>query len=47
MKVILRVPDEGYLRVPDEGYFEEPSSGMLRITFIRYTQNNLHQVCSE
>jgi hypothetical protein len=24
-----------------------PSSGRLRITFIRYTQNNLHQVRSE
>jgi hypothetical protein len=46
MKVILSVPDEGYferhlmkviLSIPDEGY----------ITFIRYAQNNLHQVLSE
>jgi hypothetical protein len=48
MKVILSVPDEGYferhlmkviLSVPDEG--------TLRITFIRYAQNNLHQVRSK
>jgi hypothetical protein len=32
------------LNVPDEGYFE---SGTLKVTFIRYVQNNLHQVRSK
>jgi hypothetical protein len=32
MKVILRAPDEGY-----------SEQAPLRITFIKYAQNNLHQ----
>jgi hypothetical protein len=50
MKVILSVPNEGYSSVPDEGYSSVPdegSSGTIRIAFIRYDQNNLHQVRSD
>jgi hypothetical protein len=35
------------LSVPDEGCSEYPSSGTLRISFIMYAQNILHQVRSE
>jgi hypothetical protein len=30
-----------------DAFLESPSSGTLKITFIRYTQNNLHQVHSK
>ena len=28
-------------------FLKSPSSGTLKITFIWYAQNNLHQVCSK
>jgi hypothetical protein len=38
---------KGILRVPDVGLSESPSLGTLRIPFIMYSQNPLHQVLSE
>jgi hypothetical protein len=45
MKVILSVPDEGYFECQVRS--KQPSSGTLKITVIRYAQNNLHQVRSK
>jgi hypothetical protein len=46
MKVVLSMSDEG---CSEHAWWrsEQPSSGMLRTTFIRHAQNNLHQACSE
>jgi hypothetical protein len=46
MKVVLSMPDEGCSDL-HQACSEQPSSDMLRTTFIRHAQNNLHQTCSE